>query len=213
MFEEKDEVESVESLKKEEESDKDDETIKDSDVEDLDDEEEDEEDGDGDEYDDDGSEGEILQKFGATATAASAFVDPDDDDDDDEEDDAEYLQKFDESIRQQIVTDFHPELKTHNYDEIEVLSRVVRDNNGTIIDPLHKTFPFITKYERARVLGERATQLNAGAKPFIELEPDVIDGYVIALKEFEQKKIPFIVKRPLPNGAIEYWKLEDLEIL
>jgi DNA-directed RNA polymerase I, II, and III subunit RPABC2 len=213
MFEEKDEVESVESLKKEEESDKDDETIKDSDVEDLDDEEEDEEDGDGDEYDDDGSEGEILQKFGATATAASAFVDPDDDDDDDEEDDAEYLQKFDESIRQQIVTDFHPELKTHNYDEIEVLSRVVRDNNGTIIDPLHKTFPFITKYERARVLGERATQLNAGAKPFIEVEPDVIDGYVIALKEFEQKKIPFIVKRPLPNGAIEYWKLEDLEIL
>jgi DNA-directed RNA polymerase I, II, and III subunit RPABC2 len=213
MFEEKDEVESVESLKKEEESDKDDETINDSDVEDLDDEEEDEEDGDGDEYDDDGSEGEILQKFGATATAASAFVDPDDDDDDDEEDDAEYLQKFDESIRQQIVTDFHPELKTHNYDEIEVLSRVVRDNNGTIIDPLHKTFPFITKYERARVLGERATQLNAGAKPFIEVEPDVIDGYVIALKEFEQKKIPFIVKRPLPNGAIEYWKLEDLEIL
>jgi len=215
MFEEKDEVESVESLKKEEESDKDDETMKDSDVEDLDDDEEDEEDGDGDgdEYDDDGSEGEILQKFGATATAASAFVDPDDDDDDDEEDDAEYLQKFDESIRQQIVTDFHPELKTHNYDEIEVLSRVVRDNNGTIIDPLHKTFPFITKYERARVLGERATQLNAGAKPFIEVEPDVIDGYVIALKEFEQKKIPFIVKRPLPNGAIEYWKLEDLEIL
>jgi DNA-directed RNA polymerase I, II, and III subunit RPABC2 len=211
MFEEKDEVESVESLKKEEEeSDKDDETIKDSDQEDLDDDEEEEEDGD--EYEDDGSEGEVLQKFGATTTAASAFVDPDDDDDD-EEDDAEYLQKFDESIRQQIVTDFHPELKTHNYDEIEVLSRVVRDNNGTIIDPLHKTFPFITKYERARILGERATQINAGAKPFIEVEPDVIDGYVIALKEFEQKKIPFIVKRPLPNGAIEYWKLEDLEIL
>jgi DNA-directed RNA polymerase I, II, and III subunit RPABC2 len=211
MFEEKDEVESVESLKKEEEeSDKDDETIKDSDQEDLDDDEEEEEDGD--EYEDDGSEGEVLQKFGATTTAASAFVDPDDDDDD-EDDDAEYLQKFDESIRQQIVTDFHPELKTHNYDEIEVLSRVVRDNNGTIIDPLHKTFPFITKYERARILGERATQINAGAKPFIEVEPDVIDGYVIALKEFEQKKIPFIVKRPLPNGAIEYWKLEDLEIL
>jgi len=211
MFEEKDEVESVESLKKEEEeSDKDDETIKDSDQEDQDDDEEEEEDGD--EYEDDGSEGEVLQKFGATTTAASAFVDPDDDDDD-EEDDAEYLQKFDESIRQQIVTDFHPELKTHNYDEIEVLSRVVRDNNGTIIDPLHKTFPFITKYERARILGERATQINAGAKPFIEVEPDVIDGYVIALKEFEEKKIPFIVKRPLPNGAIEYWKLEDLEIL
>ena len=31
--------------------------------------------------------------------------------------------------------------------------------------------------------------------------------------EFEQKKIPFIVRRPLPNGGSEYWKLRDLEIL
>ena len=93
------------------------------------------------------------------------------------------------------------------------MSRVIRDNNGTVIDPLHKTLPFITKYEKSRILGERATQLNAGAKTMIEVEPDMIDGYIIALKEFEQKKIPFIIKRPLPNGAVEYWKLEDLEIL
>ena len=104
-------------------------------------------------------------------------------------------------------------MKTHNYDEIDVLSKVVRDNMGTIIDPLHKTLPFLTKYEKTRVLGERATQLNAGAMAMIEVDADMIDGYVIALKEFEQKKIPFIIKRPLPNGAVEYWKLEDLEVL
>ena len=81
------------------------------------------------------------------------------------------------------------------------------------MDPLHTTLPFVTKYERARILGERTKQLNAGAKALVEVEPEVIDGYLIALKEFEEKKIPFIVKRPMPNGGCEYWKLKDLDIL
>ena len=144
------------------------------------------------------------------------FIQPDDNDDDDNDDDDmddNYLQKFDDSIKKKIITDFHPELKQHNYDEIEVLSRIVRDNNGNIIDPLHKTLPFITKYEKTRILGERASQLNSGAKSFVEVENDIIDGYIIALKEFDEKKIPFIIKRPLPNGAVEYWKFSDLEII
>jgi len=116
-------------------------------------------------------------------------------------------------IKKKIIEEYHPELQNHNYDEVEILSRVIRDQHGIIIDPLHKTLPFITKYEKTRILGERATQLNAGAKSFIEVEPDIIDGYVIALKEFEEKKIPFILKRPLPNGGVEYWKLEDLEVI
>jgi DNA-directed RNA polymerase I, II, and III subunit RPABC2 len=101
----------------------------------------------------------------------------------------------------------------HNYDEIDVLSRVVRNEEGIIIDPLHRTLPFITKYEKARVLGERAKQIDSGAKPFVSVDPDVIDGYLIALKEYEAKKIPFILKRPFPNGKVEYWRFSDLEIL
>jgi hypothetical protein len=136
-----------------------------------------------------------------------------DDTEDDEDDDEFYLQKFDETTQQKIIADFHPELQSHNYDEIDVLSRVVRDENGNIIDPLHKTIPFLTRYEKARILGERAKQINSGAKLFVDVEPNVIDGYLIALKEFEAKKIPFIVKRPLPNGGVEYWRFEDLEVL
>jgi DNA-directed RNA polymerase I, II, and III subunit RPABC2 len=143
-------------------------------------------------------------------TALSEFHDEDDEEEDDDE---FYLQKFDENTQKKIISDYHPELQSHNYDEIDVLSRVIRDENGNIIDPLHKTLPFITRYEKARILGERAKQINSGAKPLVELEPNIIDGYIIALKEFEQKKIPFIVKRPLPNGGVEYWKFEDLEIL
>ena len=41
----------------------------------------------------------------------------------------------------------------------------------------------------------------------------MIDGYNIALLELEQKKIPFIIQRPMPNGGSEYWKVSDLEII
>jgi DNA-directed RNA polymerase subunit K/omega len=40
-----------------------------------------------------------------------------------------------------------------------------------------------------------------------------MDGYVIAQKELEDKKIPFIIRRPLPNGGSEFWRLNDLQII
>jgi DNA-directed RNA polymerase I, II, and III subunit RPABC2 len=168
-----------------------------------------------DEHEDDGEEeNEVTAIAGRDPAQQNSFLDIEDDDDEDEADDDEnYLQKFDESIQQHIIEDFHPELKMHNYEEIEVLSRIVRDPYGNIVDPLHKTLPFLTRYEKARILGERAKQLNAGAKSTIELEANLIDGYLIAMKEFEEKKIPFIIKRPLPNGGCEYWRVSDLEIL
>jgi len=141
------------------------------------------------------------------------FMVDDDDDDEDDDDDDGYLQKMNGFEKQDIITQFHPELLNHNYDEINTLSQVVRDSNGVVIDPLHKTLSFVTRYERARAIGERAKQINSGAVPFVEVDDNVIDGYLIALKEFEEKKIPFIIKRPIPNGGCEYWKLSDLEIL
>lgn len=134
-----------------------------------------------------------------------------DDEDDDDDEDENYLQKFNENLKRNIINENHPELHFHNYDEINNLTTVVRDETGKIVDPLHRTLPFLTKYEKSRILGERATQINSGAKPFIEVEPNVIDGYLIALAELEQRKIPFIIKRPLSNGGCEYWKLKDLE--
>ncbi len=134
-------------------------------------------------------------------------------DDDDESDDENYLQKFEENMKHNIIENFHPELKSHNYEEVNNLAKVVRNEQGEIIDPLHKSLPFITKYEKSRVIGERAKQINAGAQPLISIEPNMIDGYLIALKEFEEKKTPFIIKRPMPNGGCEYWKLSDLEVL
>ena len=140
------------------------------------------------------------------------FEDTEDDDEEDQ-DDEDYLQKLNENHKKKIIQDYHPELKSLNYEEIEALCTIIRDANDNIIDPLHKTIPILSRYERARALGERADQINSGAQPFIEVEPTMIDGYLIALKELEQKKIPFIIQRPLPNGKSEYWRLRDLEQL
>jgi DNA-directed RNA polymerase I, II, and III subunit RPABC2 len=133
--------------------------------------------------------------------------------DDDDNDDENYLQKFSESLKTNVIEKHHPELMVHNHHEVEAMSRVVRDENGNIIDPLHKTMPFITKFEKARLLGERAKQINAGAQPMVKVDDDIIDGYLIALQEYQEKKIPMILCRPLPNGGCEYWKLQDLELI
>ena len=134
-------------------------------------------------------------------------------DDDDEDMDDQYLQKFDSDMKKNYIHSFHPECLIHNYEEIARMTVVVRDEFGIIVDPLHKTIPFLTKYEKARILGQRSKQLETGAKPFIDVPPNIIDGYVIAEMELKQKKIPFIIKRPIPGGAFEYWNLRDLEFI
>jgi len=139
--------------------------------------------------------------------------DDDDYDEDEDDDDENYLQKFDESLKTNVIEKHHPELIVHNHHEVEAMTRIVRDENGNIIDPLHKTMPFITKFEKARLLGERAKQINAGAQPMVKVDEDIIDGYLIALKEYQEKKIPMIICRPLPNGGCEYWKLQDLDLI
>jgi DNA-directed RNA polymerase I, II, and III subunit RPABC2 len=136
-----------------------------------------------------------------------------DSDDDEEEEDDDCLKKFNDSVKKDLISQYHPEMMEHNELEIKLMSTVVRNGEGRIIDNLHRSIPFVTKYEKARIIGERTRQLNSGAVPFIVVGPDIIDGYLIAVEEFNKKKIPFIVKRPLPSGKCEYWKLSDLEIM
>ena len=131
----------------------------------------------------------------------------------DENENDDYFQKFNNQIRQDIISEYHPESSQVNYEEVNTLSEIVKNNEGKIIDPLHNTIPILSKFEKTRVLGLRAKQINEGAKPFVEVNQNNYDGYVIASKELVQKKIPFIIRRPLPNGASEYWRLSDLEVL
>ena len=132
----------------------------------------------------------------------------------DEDSDVEdYLEKFDNDIKEDIIKKYHPDLIQSNYDEISALTKIIRDEQGNIIDPIHNTLPILTKFEKARVLGLRAKQINNGAEPFVQVPDNVIEGHIIAELELEQRVLPFIVVRPLPNGKKEYWRIQDLKLI
>lgn len=162
---------------------------------------------DGDDSDDD----DVVA--GAGSTTINPLAPVLDSDDDEDEIDESYLQKFNANVNKNYILDFHPECAVNNYDEIVGLTKILRDSENNIIDDLHKTLPYLTKYERARVLGQRAKQINAGAKVFVKVPENVIDGYLIAEQELAQKRIPFIIRRPTPGGGCEYWNLKDLELI
>jgi DNA-directed RNA polymerase I, II, and III subunit RPABC2 len=137
----------------------------------------------------------------------------DDEDDDEDEFNENYLEKFDTDLVKNYIDDFHPECFSHNYDEISKLAVVIRNSDGIVIDPLHRTIPYLTKYEKTRVLGQRAKQIETGAKPFVKVPENIIESHIIAELELKEKKIPFIIKRPIPGGGCEYWDLKDLEVI
>lgn len=70
------------------------------------------------------------------------------------------------------------------------------------------TRPRMTQYEKALVLGKRATQISTGAKPNITVKVGMT-VVEIATEELRQQKVPFILKRPIGN-RFEYWKIKDL---
>ena len=73
------------------------------------------------------------------------------------------------------------------------------------------TTKFLTKYERARVLGTRALQISMGAPICVPLDGE-IDCLRIAQKELQLRVLPIIVRRYLPDDTYEDWKLKDLLI-
>lgn len=77
---------------------------------------------------------------------------------------------------------------------------------------IKKTIPILTKFERARIVGVRLQQLAYGAKPRVDIT-NLRSINEIVEKELLERKIPFIIRRALPNGSFEDWKLEEFEIV
>ena len=72
---------------------------------------------------------------------------------------------------------------------------------------------FLTKYERARVIGTRALQISKNAPILVDLAMQDIDPILIAEKELYEKKIPFVIRRHLHDGTYEDWKLSELNLI
>ena len=71
------------------------------------------------------------------------------------------------------------------------------------------TTQYLTKYERARVLGTRALQISMNAPVMVDLEGET-DPLKIAQKELRERKIPIVIRRYLPDGSHEDWAIDEL---
>ncbi|CAK5090683.1 unnamed protein product [Meloidogyne enterolobii] len=87
----------------------------------------------------------------------------------------------------------------------------VVDSSEKVASTSRVTTPFMTKYERARVLGTRALQIAMGAPVMVETEGET-DPLEIARKELKDQKIPIIIRRYLPDGSFEDWGIDELTI-
>lgn len=79
------------------------------------------------------------------------------------------------------------------------------------------SLPWMTKYEFDQIIGLRTMHLAIGAQPFVNMPDNFtiqtnMELRQIALQELKEKKLPYIVKRPMPNGEAEYWPVDKLNL-
>lgn len=140
----------------------------------------------------------------------------------DEDWEEEYAE--DELPEEEVTSDIKPELKRlyqqHPECKLDYIEQVIPKIDLQVVPPggdkadsNHRTYPFLTNFERTKIIGLRANQLSKGAAAFISVPKHITDVRDIARLELEQKRLPFIIKRPMPNGSFEYWRLSDLLIL
>eukprot|EP01083_Nonionella_stella_P106605 307856_1 len=80
-------------------------------------------------------------------------------------------------------------------------SEMIDTQQTTTVDQ-RITTPYLTKYEKARILGTRALQISMGAPVMVEMVGET-DPLEIAQKELRERKIPMIIRRFLPDGTFE----------
>ena len=120
--------------------------------------------------------------------------------------DEEYYDEGDEDEYEEEEFEEPEELEV---DAVEILEK--EEVGQEISRDKRVTTPYMTKYERARVLGTRALQISMCAPIMVEIENET-DPLEIAKKELKEKKIPFVIQRNLPDGSYEYWPIQDLII-
>lgn len=98
-------------------------------------------------------------------------------------------------------------------------SKVIFDDYSKVISNLDKekvSKPIMTKYEFDQIISLRANQLALGSPAFINIAEMTIKSNMefrkVALRELQEGKLPYILKRPLPNNRFEYYRIRDLDL-
>lgn len=123
--------------------------------------------------------------------------------------DDEYENNYDENNDIDDIED-NDYIDQENYEDQKFNIVSYNDVIKNINKKEKKTIPCLSKFEKARIIGTRLQQLAYGAQPKINTE-NLFDIKDIVEEELKQRKIPFIIRRPLPNGTFEDWKMEEFE--
>lgn len=102
--------------------------------------------------------------------------------------------------------DQHPEVKP-------IFRKEVADG----IKEARTTREYFTKYEYTTLIATRAQQLADGAKPLVELTglktSDPLFVWNVAKREIALRKLPFLIRRQMPNGTAEFWSAQEMEVM
>ena len=99
----------------------------------------------------------------------------------------------------------HPEVIFPDSAEMQtILSSYTREDSPV----KRRSRPILSKYEATSVVGMRSQQIVQGSAPLVDVPTD--DPIEIAQAELKAKIIPVVIRRILPNGIPEYWRLSEL---
>ncbi|GAP89758.1 putative DNA-directed RNA polymerase and III subunit RPABC2 [Rosellinia necatrix] len=122
-----------------------------------------------------------------------------------DDDDADFNRRGNDEP--EVVISGDPSAAANNAQKGPSANRSIKDKK--IPNEERTTTPYMTKYEKARILGTRALQISMNAPVLVDLEGES-DPLQIAIKEMNEKKIPLIVRRYMPDGYYEDWTCEEL---
>lgn len=122
--------------------------------------------------------------------------------------------EIEKNVEYENISEDEEEEYEEEYEEKEEDFKILTYKNvlENIQKNTKKTLPMLTKFEKARIIGVRLQQLAYGARPLIDTSncKNIED---IVNEELKQRKIPFIIRRTLPNGVCEDWKMEEFDIV
>jgi DNA-directed RNA polymerase subunit K/omega len=115
-------------------------------------------------------------------------------------------QEIKKEVKSEVKSEVKPEVKSEVKHEVKNYGDDAFDFYKNYDASKNKFDPILSIYERANLIGIRATQIENGAPVFVDVPEGLEDVIEIAEMELAQKKLPLIICR---EGR-EYWRAADL---
>ena len=102
-------------------------------------------------------------------------------------------------------------LEIGDFEEQQFKRIISKDNSySKYYSDIKQTKPFLTKFEKTKLIGIRAQMISDGSQPLVNVPTHITNSIDIAELEFKEKKIPLFIKRYINQTSYEFWRQEDM---